>query len=190
MIGKTLIALLIVTIIGSVHSDILLSGPCPSVPVPDDFSWDKIQGSWYVIKSTTDSKGEYDYCPVDKYRVLDNNTITYTNQFSLEGYLRGQGGPGLVDPSQKNKISIRFRPKASSFDRYIAATDYKTYIAVFGCKPKGSKQHEVYGRILSKELNAPAESKLAAYLALQNLGIPATTLINADQDCEFNPSIL
>lgn len=73
-------------------------------------------------------------------------------------YTRGEGGPGLIDQSQPNKITIKFTPSMSisvkiwlcqyfinvdslfsagkSFDRYVVDTDYENYAVLIGCKEK------------------------------------------------------
>ena len=169
--------LLLLCFIASVCCEVTLPGPCPNIPAPANFSWKKMQGSWYVLKETKDENGDLENCPVDTYIFRDNSSVTYLNGFHLEGYTRGEGGPGLIDRSQPNKITIKFTPTGKSFDRYVVDTDYENYAVLIGCKEKGSN-HLIHAKLLTKSQTPPAQSKLAAYIALQNLQVPVTSLIN------------
>ncbi|XP_053212015.1 bilin-binding protein-like [Panonychus citri] len=180
------LSLIVSVLIGSAFSYVTLPGPCPQVPTIENFSWAKVSGSWFAIKSTSDVNGEYDYCPIVKLFMQNNLTISYVEQFGIQGYLRGQGGPGKIDSKQSNKLSVKFLPHDPSFDRYIVKTDYKNFVTIYGCESYG-ENHRAYGRIATITKTPSAEVKLAGYLALQSLGLPITSLINSDfTNCNFS----
>ncbi|KAG7170771.1 apolipoprotein D-like [Homarus americanus] len=155
-------------------------GPCPLVPVVNNFDLQRYLGRWYEIERFFNpfQNGE---CVTADYELFPNGTVSVINTQISEGELDSISGFAELGPNQsEGKLVVDFPFSEGSFspdgvpNYIVVATDYSNYAVVHSCTYLGPELKLEFSWILAREPNVPASFLMALKEWLKIVNIDAS----------------
>ncbi|XP_071516906.1 apolipoprotein D-like [Panulirus ornatus] len=168
-------------------------GPCPTVPVVQQFNLRKYLGRWYEIERFFNPFQDGD-CVTADYALLPNGSVSVANSEFTEGELNTIFGLATLGPKEyEGRLVVEFpfteggsRGSSDGKPNYnVVATDYYNYAVVYSCSSLGPNLKFEFSWILARRPSVPTHFLVTLRKWLKKVNVDASRYIPTIQgpDC-------
>ncbi|XP_045105239.1 apolipoprotein D-like [Portunus trituberculatus] len=167
-------------------------GPCPVVPVVQNFNLHRYLGRWYEIERFFAPFQTGD-CVTADYGLLPNGSVSVINTEVVEGELNSVTGFATLGPNpSEGRLVVAFPfSSGGSFSAdgepnyTVVATDYDNYALVYSCSSFGAGNKFELSWILSRTPGLPQQFvyELKKWATLVNIDAARYSPLKQDNTC-------